>query len=72
MAKHVKGERGIAEKMKRVILNSRYWCGFSFGLSQTFRLMTSFVLFLFDLRFAVHKSSSDDGCGGERWICGLL
>lgn len=69
MAKHVKGERGIAEKMKRVILNSRYWCVFGFGLSQTFRLMTESVLFLFDLRFAVQKSSSDDGSGGERWIC---
>lgn len=72
MAKHVKGERGIAEKMKRVILNSRCWCVWSFALRQTLRFMTAFVLFLFgDFRFGVHKSGSDDGCGGERW-CGLL
>lgn len=49
MAKHVKGERGIAAKMKRAILNSRYWCVWSFGFSQTVTFMKLFVLFLFAL-----------------------
>lgn len=49
MTKHVKGERGIAAKMKRAILNSRYWCVWSFGLSHTFTFMRSFVLSPFSL-----------------------
>lgn len=49
MAKHVKGERVIAAKMKRAIVNSRYWCGWSFGLSHTFTFMRSFVLSPFSL-----------------------
>lgn len=49
MAKHVKGERGIAAKMKRAILNSRYWCVWIFGFSLTFTFMKLFVLFLFSL-----------------------
>lgn len=39
----------IAAKMKRAIVNSRYWCGWSFGLSHTFTLMRSFVLSPFSL-----------------------